>query len=185
MFSFSFKKQKFITSIVLFIFATLLFAACAPKSEEKPQPSVSETRYCSFTISNLNETFSTDQIKLNVRYGINVKNNSANQKAAFLIYNGNEAAPTVLQNFEDLATSDYTFTESDGNYIYKKETVLHLNGSFFDKTEDEFFIGLYLFDKNDDSFENPVVGYSYKLKYSVNENQISFEKESEFIVRHH
>lgn len=179
------QKRKFIPHLALFIFALLFFAACAPKSEEKPQPSVSETRYCSFAISDLNATFSTDRIDLSVRYGINAKNNLANQKAAFMIYDGNETAPIVLQSFENLETSDYTFTESDGNYIYKKETVLHLNENFFDKTKDEFFIGLYLFDKNDDPFDPPVSGYCYKLKYTVSENKISFEKESEFIVRNH
>lgn len=102
-----------------------------------------------------------------------------------MIYDGNETAPIVLQSFEDLETSDYTFTESDGNYIYKKETVLHLNENFFDKTKDEFFIGLYLFDRNDDSFDIPFIGYCYKLKYTVSENKISFEKESEFIFRQH
>lgn len=141
------------------ILTSLLFVGCGKKPEEKPQPTPSEEkRICSFSISNLDSPFSLDAVSVTVRYGINAASlNLEKYKAVFTIsYNSGKA---VLQSVENLANDDYSFTVSDGNYSYKKETVLSLENSFFDKTDGEFFLSLCLFSKTDNTLEVPIAVY--------------------------
>ena len=182
-------KRKNIASLALLfilILTSLLFVGCGKKPEEKPQPTPpEEKRICSFSISNLDSEFPLDAVSITVPYGINsVTVSLENYKAGFII-SKNDGGRAVLQGIENLENDDYSFTVSDGNYSYKKETVLRIESSFFDKTDGEFFISLCLFDKTDNTMENPVAGYQYTLKYTIENGEISFEIKNESVVRHH
>ena len=182
-------KRKNIVSLALLfilILTSLLFVGCGKKPEEKPQPTPSEEkRICSFSISNLDSEFPLDAVSLTVPYGINsVTVSLENYKAGFII-SKNDGSRAVLKSIENLENDDYSFTVSDGNYSYKKETVLNFESGFFDKTSGEIFINLCLFDKTDNTMENPVAGYQYTLKYTIENGEISFEIKNESVVRHH
>ena len=182
-------KRKNIASLALLfilILTSLLFVGCGKKPEEKPQPTPSEEkRICSFSISNLDSEFPLDAVSITVPYGINSVTVSLEDYKAGFIISKNDGSRAVLQSIENLENDDYSFTVSDGNYSYKKETVLRIESSFFDKTDGEFSISLCLFDKTDNTMENPVVGYQYTLKYTIENGEISFEIKNESVVRHH
>ena len=75
--------------------------------------------------------FSFFAVSLTVPYGINsVTVNLENYKAGFII-SKNDGSRAILQIVENLENDDYSFTVSDGNYSYKKETVLSFDNSFF------------------------------------------------------
>ena len=182
-------KRKNIVSLALsfmLILTSLLFVGCGKKTEEKPQPTpTEEKRICSFSILNLDSEFPLDAVSLTVPYGINsVTVSLENYKAGFII-SKNNGSRAVLQSIENLDNDDYSFTVSDGNYSYKKETVLSLENSFFDRTDGAFSLSLCLFDKTDNTMENPITGYQYALKYVVTNEEISFEIKGESVVRNH
>lgn len=182
------KRKNAVSLALLFIliFTSLLFVGCGKKPEDKPQPTPSEEkRFCSFSISNINSSssFSLDDVFITVRYGINSAN-LEDYKSGFII-SKNDGSRAVLQSIENLENDDYSFTVSDGNYSYKKETVLSLENSFFDRTDGAFSLSLCLFDKTDNTMENPIAGYQYALKYVVTNGEISFEIKGESVVRNH
>lgn len=182
------KRKNAVSLALLFIliFTSLLFVGCGKKPEDKPQPTPSEEkRFCSFSISNINSSssFSLDDVFITVRYGINSAN-LEDYKAGFII-SKNDGSRAVLQSIENLENDDYSFTVSDGNYSYKKETVLSLENSFFDKTDGEFAIGLCLFDKTDNYLEVPVTGYQYNVAYKITDGKIAFEIKNGAVIRNH
>lgn len=182
------KRKNAVSLALLFIliFTSLLFVGCGKKPEDKPQPTPSEEkRFCSFSISNINSSssFSLDDVFITVRYGINSAN-LEDYKAGFII-SKNDGSRAVLQIVENLENDDYSFTVSDGNYSYKKETVLSLENSFFDKTDGEFAIGLCLFDKTDNYLEVPVTGYQYNVAYKITDSKIAFEIKNGAVIRNH
>ena len=177
-------KRKNIVSLALsfiLILTSLLLVGCGKKPEEKPLPTPpEEKRTCSFSILNLDSEFS-----LTVPYGINsVTVSLENYKAGFII-SKNDGSRAVLQSIENLENDDYSFTVSDGNYSYKKETVLSLENSFFDKADGEFSIGLCLFNKTDIYSEAPVTGYQYNVAYKITDSKIAFEIDSGAVIRNH
>lgn len=182
-------KRKNIVSLALsfmLILTSLLFAGCGKKTEEKPLPTPSEEkRTCSFSILNLDSEFPLDTVSLTVPYGINhVTGSLENYKAGFII-SKIDGSRAVLQIVENLENDDYSFTVSDGNYSYKKETVLSLENSFFDKTDGEFFLYLCLFNKTDNYLEFPIAGYQYKVAYKINDSKIAFEIKNGVVIRNH
>ena len=182
-------KRKNIASLALLfilILTSLLFVGCGKKPEEKPQPTPSEEkRICSFSISNLDSEFPLDAVSLTVPYGINsVTVSLENYKAGFII-SKNYGSRAVLQSIENLENDDYSFTVSDGNYSYKKEIVLSLENSFFDKTDGEFYLSLCLFKKADKYLEVPVTGYQYKVAYKITDSKIAFEIKNGAVIRNH
>ena len=186
---FSLLKRKNVVSLALLfilILTSLLFVGCGKKPEEKPPPTPSnEKRICSFSISNLDSEFPIDAVSITVPYGINsVTVSLENYKAGFII-SKNDGSRAVLQSIENLENDDYSFTVSDGNYSYKKETVLSLEKSFFDKTDGEFAIGLCLFEKANKYLEVPVTGYQYNIAYKITDSKIAFEIKSGAVIRNH
>ena len=186
---FSLLKRKNVVSLALLfilILTSLLFGGCGKKPEEKPQPTPSEEkRTCSFSILNLDSEFPLDAVSLTVPYGINsVTVSLENYKAGFII-SKNDGSRVVLQSIENLENDDYSFTVSDGNYSYKKETVLSLENSFFDKTDGEFAIGLCLFEKANKYLEVPVTGYQYNVAYKITDSKIAFEIKNGAVIRNH
>lgn len=182
-------KRKNIVSLALsfmLILTSLLFVGCGKKTEEKPQPTpTEEKRICSFSILNLDSEFPLDAVFLTVPYGINsVTVSLENYKAGFII-SKNDGSRAVLQSIENLENDDYSFTVSDGNYNYKKETVLSFDNSFFDKADGEFSIGLCLFNKTDIYSEAPVTGYQYNVAYKITDSKISFEIKNGAVIRNH
>ena len=182
-------KRKNIVSLALsfmLILTSLLFVGCGKKPEEKPQPTPSEEkRICSFSILNLDSEFPINAVSITVPYGINSATvNLENYKAVFII-SKNDGSRVVLQSIENLENDDYSFTVSDGNYSYKKETVLSLENSFFDKTDGEFAIGLCLFEKANKYLEVPVTGYQYNVAYKITDSKIAFEIKNGAVIRNH
>ena len=182
------KRKNAVSLALLFIliFTSLLFVGCGKKPEDKPQPTTSEEkRFCSFSISNINSSssFSLDDVFITVRYGINSAN-LEDYKAGFII-SKNDGSRAVLQSIENLENDDYSFTVSDGNYSYKKETVLSLENSFFDKTDGEFSLSLCLFNKTDNYLEVPVTGYQYNVAYKITDSKIAFEIKNGAVIRNH
>ncbi len=182
-------KRKNIVSLALLfilILTSLLFVGCGKKPEEKPQPTPSEEkRICSFSISNLDSEFPLDAVSLTVPYGINSVTVSLEDYKADFIISKNDGSRAVLQSIENLENDDYSFTVSDGNYSYKKETVLSLENSFFDKTDGEFYLSLCLFKKADKYLEVPVTGYQYKVAYKITDSKIAFEIKNGAVIRNH
>ena len=170
----------------MLILTSLLFVGCGKKPEEKPLPTPpEEKRICSFSILNLDSEFPLDAVSLTVPYGINSATvNLENYKAVFII-SKNDGSRVVLQSIENLENDDYSFTVSDGNYSYKKETVLSLENSFFDKTDGEFAIGLCLFEKANKYLEVPVTGYQYNVAYKITDSKIAFEVKNGAVIRNH
>ena len=182
-------KRKNIVSLALLfilILTSLLFVCCGKKPEEKPLPTPSEEkRICSFSILNLDSEFPVDTVSLTVSYGINyVTESLENYKAGFII-SKIDASRAVLQIVENLENDDYSFTVSEGNYSYKKETVLSLENSFFDKADGEFYISLCLFNKTDNYLEFPIAGYQYKVAYKINDSKVAFEIKNGAVIRSH
>lgn len=182
------KRKNTVSLALLFILilTSLLFVGCGKKPEEKPQPTpTEEKRICSFSTLNLDSEFPLDAVSLTVPYGINsVTVSLENYKAGFII-SKNDGSRAVLQSIENLENDDYSFTVSDGNYSYKKETVLSLENSFFDKTDGEFYISLCLFKKPDKYLEVPVTGYQYKVAYKITDGKIAFEIKNGAVIRNH
>ena len=186
---FSLLKRKNVVSLALsfmLILTSLLFVGCGKKPEEKPQPTpTEEKRICSFSILNLDSEFPLDAVSLTVPYGINsVTVSLENYKAGFII-SKNDGSRAVLQSIENLENDDYSFTVSDGNYNYKKETVLSLENSFFDKTDGEFSLSLCLFNKTDNYLEVPVTGYQYNVAYKITDSKVAFEIKNGAVIRNH
>ena len=186
---YSMLKRKNIVSLALLfilILTSLLFVGCGKKPEEKPQPTPSEEkRICSFSISNLDSEFPLDAVSITVPYGINSVTVSLEDYKAGFIISKNDGSRAVLQSIENLENDDYSFTESDGNYSYKKETMLSLENSFFDKTDGEFYLSLCLFQKADKYLEVPVTGYQYKVAYKITDSKIAFEIKNGAVIRNH
>ena len=182
-------KRKNIVSLALLfilILTSLLFVGCGKNPEEKPQPTpTEEKRICSFSILNLDSEFPLDAVSLTVPYGINyVTVSLENYKAGFII-SKNDGSRAVLQSIENLENDDYSFAVSDGEYSYKKETVLSFENSFFDKTDGEFSLGLFLFSKTDNTMENFIAGYQYMIAYKVSDDKIAFEIKNGAVIRLH
>ena len=182
-------KRKNIVSLALLfilILTSLLFVGCGKKPEEKPQPTPpEEKRICSFSISNLDSEFPLDAVSLTVHYGINSVTVSLEDYKAGFIISKNDGSRAVLQSIENLENDYYPFTVSDGNYSYKKETVLSLENSFFDKTDGEFYLSLCLFKKADKYLEVPVTGYQYNVAYKITDSKIAFEIKNGAVIRNH
>ena len=182
-------KRKNIVSLALLfilILTSLLFVGCGKKPGEKPQPTPSEEkRTCSFSILNLDSEFPIDAVSITVPYGINSVTVSLEDYKAGFIISKNDGSRAVLQSIENLENDDYSFTESDGNYSYKKETVLSLENSFFDKTDGEFYLSLCLFKKADKYLEVPFTGYQYKVAYKITDSKIAFEIKNGAVIRNH
>ena len=187
--NFSLLKRKKVVSLALLfivILTSLLFVGCGKKPEEKPQPTPSEEkRICSFSISNLDSEFPLDAVSITVPYGINSVTVSLEDYKAGFIISKNDGSRAVLQSIENLENDDYSFTVSNGNYSYKKETVLSLENSFFDKADGEFSIGLCLFNKTDNYLEVPVTGYQYNVAYKITDSKIAFEIKNGAVIRNH
>lgn len=81
-------------------------------------------------------------VTLNIIYSMDLGNISLENYKVGFIMSKNDGNRAVLQSIENLENDDYSFTASDGNYSYKKETVLSLENSFFDKTDVEFYLSL-------------------------------------------
>lgn len=182
-------KRKNIVSLALsfmLILTSLLFVGCGKKPEEKPLPTPSEEkRTCSFSILNLDSEFPLDTVSFTVPYGINYGAASLeNYKAGFII-SKIDGSRAVLQIVENLENDNYSFTVSDGSYSYKKETVLSLENSFFDKADGEFSISLCLFNKTDNLLEFPITGYQYNVAYKINDSKIAFEIKNGAVIRSH
>ena len=182
-------KRKNLVSLALsfmLILTSLLFVGCGKKPEEKPLPTpIEEKRICSFSILNLDSEFPINAVSSTVPYGINSATvNLENYKAVFII-SSNSGGRAVLQSIANLENDDYSFTVSDGNYSYKKETVLSLENSFFDKADGEFSIGLCLFNKTDIYSEAPVTGYQYNVAYKITDSKIAFEIKNGAVIRNH
>lgn len=186
---FSLLKRKNVVSLALLfilILTSLLFVGCGKKPEEKPQPTPSEEkRTCSFSILNLDSEFPLDAVSITVPYGINSVTVSLEDYKAGFIISKNDGSRAVLQSIENLENDDYSFTVSDGNYSYKKETVLNLENSFFDKADGEFSIGLCLFNKTDIYSEAPVTGYQYNVAYKITDSKIAFEIKNGAVICNH
>ena len=186
---FSLLKRKNVVSLALLfilILTSLLFVGCGKKPEEKPQPTPSEEkRTCSFSILNLDSEFPLDAVSITVPYGINSVTVSLEDYKAGFIISKNDGSRAVLQSIENLENDDYSFTVSDGNYSYKKETVLSLENSFFDKTDGEFSLSLCLFKKADKYLEVPVTGYQYNVAYKITDSKIAFEIKNGAVIRNH
>ena len=182
-------KRKNIASLALLfilILTSLLFVGCGKKPEEKPQPTPSEEkRICSFSISKLDSEFPLDAVSITVPYGINSVTVSLEDYKAGFIISKNYGSRAVLQSIENLENDDYSFTVSDGNYSYKKETVLSFDNSFFDKADGEFYLSLCLFQKADKYLEVPVTGYQYKVAYKITDSKIAFEIKRGAVIRNH
>ena len=182
-------KRKNIVSLALLfilILTSLLFVCCGKKPEEKPLPTPSEEkRICSFSILNLDSEFPVDAVSFTVPYGINYGTVSLEDYKAGFIISKIDGSRAVLQIVENLENDDYSFTVSDGNYSYKKETVLSLENSFFDKTDGEVYISLCLFNKTDNYLEFPITGYQYKVAYKITDSKIAFEIKNGVVIRHH
>lgn len=178
------KKSFSLIVLILTLFVLSFSVGCGKSYEENPKPSVGEKRVCSFSVSDINSTFPTDEIDLTICYGINSAD-LKNRKAAFIMYGDGGDFSAVLQSIENFENVDYSFTVTDGNYSYKQKTVLHLESGFFDKTEGEFSICLCLFSAEDALYENPLSGYRYNIKYRVAEDKIIFETKNESVIRHH
>ena len=182
-------KRKNIVSLALsfmLILTSLLFFGCGKKTEEKPHPTpTEEKRICSFSILNLDSEFPLDAVSLTVPYGINSVTVSLEDYKAGFIISKNDGSRAVLQSIENLENEDYSFTVSDGNYNYKKETVLSFDNSFFDKADGEFSIGLCLFNKTDIYSEAPVTGYQYNVAYKITVSKIAFEIKNGAVIRNH
>ncbi len=182
------KRKKVVSLALLFILilTSLLFVGCGKKPEEKPQPTPpEEKRICSFSILNLDSEFPIDAVSITVPYGINSVTVSLEDYKAGFIISKNDGSRAVLQSIENLENDDYSFTVSDGNYSYKKETVLSLENSFFDKTDGEFSLSLCLFKKADKYLEFPVTGYQYKVAYKITDSKIAFEIKNGAVIRNH
>ncbi len=180
-------KRKNVFSFAIFFIClslTVFFAGCGKNTEEKPQPSADEKRICSFFISNYDSEFPLNSISLTVRYGINSAD-FTNNKAVFMLYGNGDEHPTILQSIENLENDDYSFTVSDGDYIYKKQTVLSFGNAVFNNMDGGFFLALCLFDKTDNLCENPIAGYRYAVKYTIENEKISFKIKGESVIRHH
>lgn len=182
-------KRKNILSLALLSILTLtslLFVGCGKKTGKKPLPTpTEEKRICSFSILNLDSEFPINAVSITVPYGINSATvNLENYKAVFII-SSNSGGIAVLQSVENLENDDYSFTVSDGNYSYKKETVLSFDNSFFDKADGEFSIGLCLFKKADKYLEVPVTGYQYNVAYKITDSKIAFEIKNGAVIRNH
>ena len=186
---YSMLKRKNIVSLALLfilILTSLLFVGCGKKPGEKPQPTPSEEkRTCSFSILNLDSEFPIDAVSITVPYGINSVTVSLEDYKAGFIISKNDGSRAVLQSIENLENDDYSFTVSDGNYSYKKETVLSLENSFFDKTDGEFYLSLCLFKKADKYLEVPFTGYQYKVAYKITDSKIAFEIKNGAVIRNH
>ena len=186
---YSMLKRKNIVSLALsfmLILTSLLFVGCGKKTKEKPQPTpTEEKRICSFSILNLDSEFPIDAVSITVPYGINSVTVSLEDYKAGFIISKNDGSRAVLQSIENLENDDYSFTVSDGNYSYKKETVLSLENSFFDKTDGEFYLSLCLFKKADKYLEVPVTGYQYKVAYKITDSKIAFEIKNGAVIRNH
>jgi hypothetical protein len=180
------KRKKYSFVCFMLILTSLLFVGCGKKTEEKPQPTpTEEKRICSFSISNLDSEFPLDAVSLTIPYGINsVTVSLENYKAGFII-SKNGGSRAVLQSIENLENDDYSFTVSDGNYSYKKETVLSLENSFFDKTDEEFYLSLCLFEKDDIYLKALVTGYQYKIEYKITDSKIAFEIKNGAVIHNH
>lgn len=182
-------KRKNIVSFALsfmLIFISLLFVGCDKKIEEKPQSTpTEEKRICSFSILNLDSEFPINAVSLTVPYGINSVTVSLEDYKAGFVTSKNDGSRAVLQSIDDLENDDYSFTVSDGNYSYKKETVLSLENSFFDKTDGEFYLSLCLFEKADKYLEAPVTGYQYKVAYKITDSKIAFEIKNGSVIHNH
>lgn len=182
------KRKNIVSFALLFILilTSLLFVGCGKKPEGKPQPTPpEEKRICSFSISNLDSEFPLDAVSLTVHYGINSVTVSLEDYKAGFIISKNDGSRAVLQSIENLENDDYSFTVSDGNYSYKKETVLSLENSFFDKTDGEFSLSLCLFKKADKYLEVPVTGYQYNVAYKITDSKIAFEIKNGAVIRNH
>lgn len=182
------KRKNIVSFALLFILilTSLLFVGCGKKPEEKPQPTPSnEKRICSFSISNLDSEFPIDAVSITVPYGINSVTVSLEDYKAGFIISKNDGSRAVLQSIENLENDDYSFMVSDGNYNYKKETVLSFDNSFFDKADGEFSIGLCLFNKTDIYSEAPVTGYQYNVAYKITDSKITFEIKNGAVIRNH
>ena len=145
----------------------------------------SSTKIASFSILNLDSEFPLDAVSLTVPYGINSVTVSLENYKAGVIISKNNGSRAVLQSIENLENDDYSFTVSDGNYSYKKETVLSLENSFFDKTDGEFSLSLCLFNKTDNYLEVPVTGYQYNVAYKITDSKIAFEIKNGAVIRNH
>ena len=182
---FSNHKKIFVAFLTVMLFAAVL-SGCGTKDNEKPQPNPpEEKRICSFSISNLDSAFSLEKVSFTVRYGISSASiNLENCKAGFII-SKNDGSRAVLQSIENLENDDYSFTVADGDYSYKKETVLTFENSFFDEPDGEFSLGLFLFRKTDTTLENPIAGYQYKVAYKISDGKIAFEIKNGTVIRLH
>lgn len=180
------KNIASLASLFILILMSLLFVSCDKTTEEKSSPTpTEEKRTCSFSIVNLDSEFPIDDVSFTVPYGINYGAASLeNYKAGFVI-SKIDASRAVLQIVENLENDDYSFTVSEGNYSYKKETVLSLENSFFDKADGEFYISLCLFNKTDNLLEFPITGYQYKVAYRTTDSMIAFEIKNGVVIRSH
>lgn len=178
------KKSFSLIVLILTLFVLSFSVGCGKSYEKNPKPSVGEKRVCSFSVSDINSTFPTDEIDLTICYGINSAD-LKNRKAAFITCGDGGDFSAVLQSIENFENVDYSFTVTDGNYFYKQKTVLHLESGFFDKTEGGFSIYFCLFRAEDALYENPLSGYRYNIKYMVAENKITFEIKNESVIRHY
>lgn len=180
--------KVFTCFLALLSVIALLFAISACTGGDQPAPpdqggDGKDDRYCSFEISNLDDSFDMNKIEFNVNYGVN-DTDTASYKAAFSMADTSDYTSHVLYTITDLASDDFSFDYANNSYTYKKTTTLKMSSDYFAGTQGTILLQFCLYTQDDEDFTNASTGYAYKINYTITGNSISFVSESGFIIRH-
>lgn len=170
-------------SVIVLLFS---FSACTGGNNPTPPgqgDNGQDNRYCSFEISNLNDTFDLNKIEFSVNFGVN-STDTANYKAAFSMADTTDYTLHVLYTISDLVVDDFSFSYANNAYTYKKTAKLKMSSDYFANNQGTILLQFCLYARDDEDFTNASTGYAYKLNYTIDENTISFVPESGFIIRH-
>lgn len=170
-------------SVIASLFA---FSACTGGNNPTPPDqsgNSKDNRYCSFEISNLNDTLDLNKIEFNVNFGVN-STDTANYKAAFSMTDTSDYTSHVLYTIADLADDDFSFDYANNAYTYKKTAKLEMSSDYFANNQGTIQLQFCLYTQDNEDFTNASTGYAYKIHYTIAENTISFVPESGFIIRH-
>lgn len=167
------------------IVISLAFPACADGSKPTPpsQGDGNDNRYCSFEITNINDTFDLNKIEYSVNFGVNSAN-VADYKAAFSVFDVSGGESHVLYAIENLAGDDFSFTHGDNGYEYKKTVMLEIESDYFADNQGTIQLEFCLYERADEDYTNAATGYAYKIDYTKTENNISFVSDNGFVIRH-
>lgn len=173
--------------VILLSAIVMLFAFSGCVSGNNPTPDQggekNDSRYCSFEISNLNDTFDLNKIELNVNFGVN-STNTAYYKAAFSMVDTSDYISHVLYTITDLTGDDFSFIYANNAYTYKKTAKLEISSDYFASDQGTIQLEFCLYARDDGDFTNVSTGYAYKINYMITENNISFTLDDEFVIRH-